>query len=386
MKLELFGKFYDNHSLSIINRNLYKALSKIEGVEVRIISLDSYDPSYKLDKDSIRALKAAESNSFIPDVQIRHTYPPVWAWPEHEQTKVVYIQPWEYSRIPFEWEYKFETFADGLVVLSNHSKATIIRAGIKPSKVDIVPPGYNSELFNTQAGDKSKFDFVDPDYFNFVYVGNSQWRKGLDILLRAWSRVFVKADKARLIIKDNPAIYGDNSILNEIIKLQVNSGCGKIFYIDEQLSEKEMANLYKASKILVHPYRAEGFGMHIQEAVACGCAPIVSKNGPSDDFIFSDSYNKIETQSKIINIEDPNLFIGKAGDSYTNMGSHSFIQEPIQEHLEYLLHTAYYTHDKSVFHANDDKHRLTDWNQSAAMLVSAVEKYASKTTAQRGIL
>ena len=28
-----------------------------------------------------------------------------------------------------------------------------------------------------------------------------------------------------------------------------------------------MASIYKNSKAVVHPYRAEGFGMHVQEAV-----------------------------------------------------------------------------------------------------------------------
>jgi glycogen synthase len=37
-----------------------------------------------------------------------------------------------------------------------------------------------------------------------------------------------------------------------------------------------MSNVFKASKVIVHPYRAEGFGMHVQEAVACGCLPIIS--------------------------------------------------------------------------------------------------------------
>ena len=79
--------------------------------------------------------------------------------------------------------------------------------------------------------------------------------------------------KCTLIIKDNPQIYGVNNLLNEIIKLQYKSQCGEVLYIDDQLSDLEMASIYKNSKFLIHPYRAEGFGMHVQEAVACGCYP-----------------------------------------------------------------------------------------------------------------
>ena len=48
---------------------------------------------------------------------------------------------------------------------------------------------------------------------------------------------------------------------------------------------------YKASKVVVHPYRAEGFGMHVQEATACGCLPLIPANGPTDDFIPEDIWN-----------------------------------------------------------------------------------------------
>ena len=46
-----------------------------------------------------------------------------------------------------------------------------------------------------------------------------------------------------------------------------------------------MASIYKNSKFLIHPYRAEGFGMHVQEAVACGCYHLLPDVGPHNDFI-----------------------------------------------------------------------------------------------------
>jgi hypothetical protein len=36
MNIELVGKFYDNHSLSIINRNLALQLSKLVGKELKL--------------------------------------------------------------------------------------------------------------------------------------------------------------------------------------------------------------------------------------------------------------------------------------------------------------------------------------------------------------
>jgi hypothetical protein len=87
MFIEFIGKFYDNHSLSIVNRNIVLQLVKL-GVNIRIMPLDSYDPVYALDKSDVKTLKSLENNNEdIPDVQIRHSYPPIWTWPVHEQTK-----------------------------------------------------------------------------------------------------------------------------------------------------------------------------------------------------------------------------------------------------------------------------------------------------------
>ena len=71
---------------------------------------------------------------------------------------------------------------------------------------------------------------INPDRFNFVYVGNSQWRKGLDILINVWHKCFKKYDKCSLIIKDNPDVYGKNNILNEVIKMQYKTESAEVLY------------------------------------------------------------------------------------------------------------------------------------------------------------
>lgn len=349
MFIEFIGKFYDNHSLSIVNRNIVLQLVKL-GASIRIIPLDSYDPEYSLDKAEVRVLKSLETKDqdAIPDVQIRHSYPPIWTWPVHDQTKVVYIQPWEYPKALFEWQYKFESFADALIVPSNYCKKVFSSGGLRPDNLFVVPNGYDEKVFNTEPGSSVERFGINPDKVNFVYVGNSQWRKGLDILLSAWSRSFSRSDNAKLIIKDNPRIYGQSNILSEIIKMQYQSDCGEIIYIDDELSAIEMANIYKASKVVVHPYRAEGFGMHVQEAIACGCVPIISGEGPTDDFIPQDKGFRIPVNNVAINIADPNLFALKPGDATTMMSTHTFVKEPNPEYLLKAMKYIYHSHDRDV--------------------------------------
>ena len=102
MIIEYVGKFYDNHSLTIINRNLITRLAK--KFDVYMTPLDQYDSEFNISSQVVGDLKKLEQKDLgeeIPDIQIRHTYPPVWNWPRHDKTKVIYIQPWEYPKVPF---------------------------------------------------------------------------------------------------------------------------------------------------------------------------------------------------------------------------------------------------------------------------------------------
>lgn len=367
MNIEIVGKFYDNHSLSLVNRNLAIKL-KEKNIQVKITALDKYNPEYRLDKKIVNTLKKLEQTVLdTTDIQVRHTYPPIWNWPEEENTKIVYIQPWEFSKVPFEWQYKFETFADALIVPSNFCASVFRKGGLNPTKLFVVPNGYDTSLFNKEKNNISVTHLgIDQEAFNFVYVGNAQWRKGLDILLSAWQKSFKRYDKAKLIIKDNSKIYGLNNTLNESIKLQYKTECAEIIYIDKDLSDKEMSDIFKASRVVVHPYRAEGFAMHVQEAVACGCLPIVSSNGPTEDFLGSEDVGiKLPVRSIPINIQNPDIFALKPGDATTMMSTHTFINEPTHEDLAKAMSYVYNSHNKKNMYENLSKAELNTWGSVA---------------------
>ena len=381
MIIEFVGKFYDNHSLTIINRSVITRLAK--KFDVYITPLDQYDSQYNLTSDVVGELKKLEQKDLegqVPDVQIRHTYPPVWNWPAHEKTKIIYIQPWEYPKVPFEWQYKFETFADALIVPSNYCRNIFVKGGLKPDNCFVVPNGFNNELFNKDKSDiKPKFG-IDPDRFNFIYVGNSQWRKGLDILINAWHRSFKKYDKCTLIIKDNISIYGKNNVLNEVIKMQYKTECAGVIYIDNNISEQDMANIYKCSNVVVHPYRAEGFGMHVQEAMACGCLPLVPGGGPTDDFIPDEIGLKLPVKQESVDITDPGVFATKPEDAMSLMSSHTFINEPSGQHLEQGLKYIYHHHNKQDLYKRLDAIPLKNtWDYVASLYEGVINEVQYRT-------
>lgn len=346
IKVEILGKFFDNHSLSIINRYIAEELDKKEDIELFITPLDSFNPEAKLKTEKVMFLRKLASKEIAePDVQFRHSYPPIWRWPVSNKTKVIYIQPWEYSKVPFEWQYKWETFADAVIAPSKWSIDRYLEGGLEPSRAFIIPNGYNPEIFNME---KEESKFFNNDVYTFVYVGNGQRRKGIDIMIDAWKEAFVKADKVQLFIKDTPQIYGESNILSEVFRIQYKTTCGKIIYNDESLSESDMANIYKNAYAVVHPYRGEGFGMHVQESLVCGALPIISTGGPTDEFVPNDVGYKISTAVTTQDLTAPEYFVMKPGDSLNMMGSHGWILQPNKEDLINKLRLAYVHHNKGT--------------------------------------
>jgi glycosyltransferase involved in cell wall biosynthesis len=200
-----------------------------------------------------------------------------------------------------------------------------MNSGINPSKIYAIPNGYNQNIFNTKTITRSK-----PK--KFLYVGCHQYRKGVDVLLRAWISITKDTDDVELIIKDTPQVYGTSNLQNDIINLQYKYKCGKITYIDTSFSEQEMAELYKSCHYLVHPYRGEGFGMHILEAEQCGVTTIVTAGGPTDEF--ATGY-RINSTKQVVNMYE--IFALKPGDSMTLMGQHKWVLEPDVNHLAQIL-------------------------------------------------
>lgn len=338
MLVELVGKFYDNHSLSIVNRYLAQELSKY--CKVVISPIDSFKSDAKLSKDTLQALenlKPTAEDITIPDVQIRHTYPPMWRWPVSNNTKVVYIQPWEFSKVPFEWQYKFETFADALITFTRWTAAIYHEGGINPERMFAIPIGYNPDIFYIDR------EAVKSNKYTFLFVGCDQYRKGFDILLQAWANAFTSEDNVELIVKDTPQVYGKTTLQNRLIELQYKNNLGKITYLDDAYSEKDMADLYRKVNVIVHPYRGEGFGMPIQEAIACGTIPLVTGLGCTDEFV--EDY-KIKSSQKLVDIN--NIFAGKPGDSFNLMGSHTWVIEPDVQDLISKMKMLYDSRKKAI--------------------------------------
>ncbi len=251
------GPFAGCGSLAHINRQLVTRLEKHRGLSI--------------------------TRGSRPDAQltVRHAWPPNWAKPK--QGKLAIIQPWEFGSLPAAWVQQANQ-VDEFWVPSNYVRQVYLDSGIDPAKVHVVPNAVDLELFH--PGVKPR-PLPTRKSFKFLFVGGTIPRKGIDLLLQCYCRTFTAADDVVLVIKDfgGKSIYAGKTLGDEIQRLCSHPNAPEIVYLDEELPAESLPGLYTACDCLVHPYRGEGFGLPVLEAMACGRPVIVTAGGATDDFV-----------------------------------------------------------------------------------------------------
>jgi glycosyltransferase involved in cell wall biosynthesis len=229
------------------------------------------------------------------DVEVRHQWPPDLSPPASGRLAV--IQPWEFGAIPRDWLTPLRDHVDELWVPSELVRRMYLSAGLDPERVVVVPNGVELERFSPDgeryvlpgrgdAGGGRGGGAADRDgVTHFLFVGGLIWRKGPDLLLQAWKAAFAGRIDVLLVVKDVgvEGVYRDGE-REEIREHAASEVLPRIILLDDELSEEEIAGLYRACDVFVHPYRGEGFAMPVLEAMACGIPAIVTDGGPTDEF------------------------------------------------------------------------------------------------------
>lgn len=137
-----------------------------------------------------------------------------------------------------------------------------------PIDLNLYSPGPKQAM---QAGGKR----IDREGMTFLSVFQWNKRKDPTSLLTAWWAEMGNVPDAHLVLKTYGQDFAQKQqIIDTIRKLKeqchVHENCGNVYLMITQIDDERMPELYRSSDVLVTTSLGEGFGLPMQEAMACG--------------------------------------------------------------------------------------------------------------------
>ena len=291
------GSVMGNNSLAIVNKNIASELENYD-INLRIIP---YEIDVLNEENLDSNIKKIIHNPLFrsPDIYIRHHWPPNFDTPASD--KFVVMQPWEFGNIPEEWVKKINEGIMEVWVYSNYNKECYVKSGVPENKIHVIPLGIDPAIYNPQV---QPMELNTMKTFKFLFVGGTIDRKGIDVLLDAYCEIFTNDDDVSLVIKDFGvnSFYKKQNMAKNIKTIIKDNTKPEILYLNkEDYTAHEMAGIYTSCDCFVFPYRGEGFGLPVAEAMACGLPVIVTDKGSCMDFCNEDNSYLIKSEIVTIN-------------------------------------------------------------------------------------
>lgn len=291
LKYRIVGHIDDHYSLSVVNRGIALALSKLNGTAVSIYHYHGQPVSGLPQRVSANEL--TELGPLLRDwsfdeadadqrISICHHYPPICDKRPARLRLAIFF--WEESKVPDATIEHFNAHFDGLLVASRFVKKVLRDSGCK-LPIRVFPLGVDRILEATSrafsAGDKT-----DDRPFRFLHVSSAFPRKGVDALLQAYFEEFAGREKVELVIKTFPNPHNDvRAQLERFRSNHTDPPCVSVVDLFE--SQAGLVGLYESADVVVFPTRGEGFNLPAAEAMSLGVPTIATGFGAHCDFLTS---------------------------------------------------------------------------------------------------
>jgi glycosyltransferase involved in cell wall biosynthesis len=292
------GEFFAYNSMATVNRELARALLASgaapfgQAQDRLVIVPDEPAPEPAVAADPrFDELRATMRRGVPPcDVLIRQSNGAADFRRVPGARATVQILPWEYGALPRSWIDGLRAGgADEVWTPTEYCRTMFLEAGIPSERVVVVPNGIDPARFSPDLP-LEPYPLETRAAFRFLYIGGVLPRKGVDVLLAAYRRAFSRDDDVVLVLK----LFGTRTFYQlddggaSIRSFADDPAAPELLVIDDELTDEDVVRLYRSCDALAFPYRGEGFGLPMLEALACGLPVIATAGGAADAFLDDD--------------------------------------------------------------------------------------------------
>ena len=277
IEVKIHGLFFDASGYGKVNRNLAVTLSKA-GYKVKIDPVKSQN---QLDETELLKLSPLQNTRLSKNHILIDSVIPTFSSMSSGTCKILYSTIESYT-VPQQFLDCCTSSHYNEIWLTSEFSCGVLQKYIKDIPIHWIPTGVDHELY-TENGPKLNFK---PNIKDFVFISVFGWnyRKGYDVLLKAYLDEFSDKDNVSLLLvtryQGNTHRQSKEKIkadIDEIMQEFPNKDLPHIVRYNNIIKEKDMPKLYRAADAFVLLSRGEGGGLPPLEASLCGL-PVIMTN------------------------------------------------------------------------------------------------------------
>ncbi|MFB6089006.1 MAG: glycosyltransferase family 4 protein [Candidatus Aenigmatarchaeota archaeon] len=242
------------------------------------------DWKLKLHKNLVRMIE----RDYRYETNLMITYPNSWYSKMGLNKNLFGYAVWEGDKAPYAFVKPcLEPEITRVFCPSKHTRDSFINGGVPKHKIDVIPHGVDTKIFNPDVKphhnfEKDRFTF----FFNGGWAHGKNDRKGADLVMKAFCEEFSVDEPLKLVMKINTSYTTPNKLKKMINDLDLPSKRERppIQVLMKNVSKQELAQMYKSSDCHVITSKAEGFCLPLLESMAVGKPVITSEWGGQREF------------------------------------------------------------------------------------------------------
>lgn len=285
MEIHWYGHFTSYSGFSRMNRAMVFGLAN-RNVKIK---LDIQRCGIEINKTTYRELQRMEATEVSPSAPkiFGATIPLSMT---HGGKKILYTMMENDQTLHREYVERLNLF-DEIWVPTEHGANIFKRNGVTRNVV-VMPLGVETSRYTSEA---KSFDIGGLGGFRFISVFKWGYRKGYDILLKAYMEEFSSQDDVSLILvsrsdsDNNPNRIPDDFKAMRMGIDKKDEDLPHVSLYNKPIAEKDMPSVYKMGDAFVLISRGEGFGLPYYEAAACGLPVIGSNCSGQKDLLTEDN-------------------------------------------------------------------------------------------------